>query len=164
MSITETTIVQVRLPWASSSIGDGHIRLYTGDHGIVLGDHQDFEVYSGDAIDREYSGPVSTAKICNGLPYLRLDGPAEIAADGAAGFTVTLIDNARETLAAPEDAPVYLDAHAGYLPQRKIIIPAGESQAEFSFYADRLPAGAAVELKAGFRYYPAAATTTVKIV
>ena len=129
-----------------------------------MDDHADFEVYSESDQAAAYDDPIRNKKACNGQPSLTLDGPAEIAADGAAGFTVTLIDNARETLAAPEDAPVYLDAHAGYLPQRKIIIAAGESRAEFTFYADRVPEGAAVELKAGFRYYPAAATKQIKIV
>ena len=162
----ESTIVQVRLPWASSGIGDGHIRLYTGDHGIVLGDHDAFEIYSGDAVEKEYYGPIRDKKACDGFPFLVFqDKSLAIPFSGYRRVSVALTDNTGAVFYAPEDVPVYVDADAGYLTRRKTVIKAGTYTISPSpnLRADQLRRGTTAEVKTGFRPGAVEATMPVKI-
>ena len=59
---------------------------------------------------------------------------------------------------------VYLEAHAGYLPRRKLALDPATGRAECPVTALGLGPGDAIELRAGFRYYSSAASHILRVV
>ena len=150
---------QVHLPFPDSRLTDAHIILYAR-RPLLLGDAGAFEVLEGEAVDAYYAALASRAA-CDGFPHLALSGPAELRAGATAACAVQMTNNQGEPLAGVD---VYLEAHAGYLPRRKLALDPATGRAECPVTALGLAAGETIELKVGFRYYSNAASHVIRVV
>ena len=155
------TVCQVRLPFPDSTLDDAHIRLYTR-RPLLLGDAPSFEPLEGEALDAYYQGLSSRAD-CDGFPHLTIEGPGDVPAGGTVACHVQMTTNRGAALRHP-GVDVYLEAHSGYLPRRKLTLDPATGRAPVSVTALGLEPGETLTLKAGFRYYTNAASLTLRVV
>jgi hypothetical protein len=95
-------------------------------------------------------------------PDIRLTAPAQLQSDAFADITVQLVDGYTGAMLTETGPQVYLESHAGYLPQRRIRLVDGRAAARIG--ALGLRHGDRIRLKAGWRYYPGIVEADIAIV
>lgn len=93
------------------------------------------------------------------LPKITLLAPLNLSA-GAVGEIALQVRSNGDLMTAP--CTIHLDAVAGYLPHRRVVVSNGE--ASFRFHALGLQPGEQTRIKAGWKYWPGAAEAEIAIV
>lgn len=93
------------------------------------------------------------------MPRISFSAPDDLTANGIAEILLQVHSQGKLMVAPCE---VYLDAMAGYLPRRRVVVSGGE--ARIRFHALGLEPGDRARIKAGWKYWPGAAETEITIV
>lgn len=150
-TIERTCVLQVWTPLESSDILGSTVSLsYDPQHG-----------YASNIPLAEVPNEAVTQQSYNAkfVPKLFISGPTTIVKDGVADYIVTMKDSDGAVVA--EEAEIYLEVTAGYLPKQRCVITTGTGT--FKVRALDLQPGDVIKVKAGFRHVSGIAEQTVTV-